>query len=295
MYQWLNPRYFLIRINREQQAARRSRTKEGLVIHHQTAFMRFNMQHGEILQIGRDAQATLPQARAGDVLIFSHLIEGSLEAPDPTDEYGVYDNVRYIMHQDDTYTYYLVPHELAYGVHKVGEDIDDGVHPIIYMNPLYAFATLDGGEADNRREVRRPSGLILFENYKKTDEELRAEAARLKQEAEWFAENDLTILENRRAYEEKEKEMAALSAKINHKRFATFDLQYISQRFWRDCGFALNPAITEEFQILYSIIGAEESSGDPLVTKVEYLGREYYLLHTEFIALLRPRQKAVAL
>lgn len=130
--------YFLIRIGKVEQKDKKEKVGS-LYFPSQFAFMRRELQYGEIISIGKGAQEFLPEASIGDFLLCHHFTTGK-----STDKgYNFYK-----VEQDDDYNYYVVnayeiPGErpLCYGVYANGKLIptpdyiflelrneDDGIH-----------------------------------------------------------------------------------------------------------------------------------------------------------------------
>jgi hypothetical protein len=67
--------FFLIRINKALQAAKQEKTEDGMYLSPKYLDMKYNLQHGTIVDIGTVAQQTFPEAQPGDTLIFRHVVE----------------------------------------------------------------------------------------------------------------------------------------------------------------------------------------------------------------------------
>ncbi len=67
--------YILVNIDKELQRTKKERLPSGIYISPDYAFMMYNLQYGEILQIGKNAQNIYPEAEPGDVALFHHGVE----------------------------------------------------------------------------------------------------------------------------------------------------------------------------------------------------------------------------
>lgn len=67
--------FFLIRINKALQAAKQEKDEDGFFLAPKFLDMKYNLQHGTILEIGSIAQQAFPGAQPGDTLIFRHVVE----------------------------------------------------------------------------------------------------------------------------------------------------------------------------------------------------------------------------
>lgn len=119
------PAYFLIKIGKVEQ--RDKKEKEGsLYFPTQYAYMRRELQFGEIIAIGKDAAEFFPEASVGDLLLVHHFTSGKV-----TDKGHSF----YIIHEDDEFKYYAVnafeipgERQLAYGCYSNGKLIPTPDH-----------------------------------------------------------------------------------------------------------------------------------------------------------------------
>lgn len=275
---WLNPYYFLVRINRKKQYEKRN-MQNGLYVAPTMSFMRFNQQAGELVAIGQgkgltqyredfsgggvrrvpfpSAQELLPQARVGDTLLFSHIIEGSVETKNA--EQVEYDN-QYLAHQDDEWRYYWVRGDFAYGVAK-----DDGT---IFVTPDTLLARPAEDELDNREMVKIGS-IFLIKNFKENHEAIQQKIEQLKLETQEYTNREKALATQR--------EMERLTQEKNKIRFAAFVPLVVNEKFNRDCG----RKITEKDVVYYQLVGG--SALDLQVTELEYNGVNYSLLKPDYV------------
>lgn len=67
--------FFIVKIDKKAQQAKREKTSSGIYLSQQFLFMKYNLQHGEIVSIGERATQDFPDAKIGDTLFFSHIVE----------------------------------------------------------------------------------------------------------------------------------------------------------------------------------------------------------------------------
>lgn len=92
------PPFFLIRIPK--QAQRERLEKIGILYYPpEYAFMKRGMQCGEIVGIGAKAHEYFPEAKKGDVIIFTHIVEGKKDKRN---------NCVYFIDQDEDWNYYVI-------------------------------------------------------------------------------------------------------------------------------------------------------------------------------------------
>jgi len=93
----VNHQYFLIEIDKKAQAKAKE-VLPGVKIADTMTLMKYYLQCGPILQIGKDAKASFPEAEVGDIMIFRHTVED-----DEWREIYKDDNVSWRLLQNDGY------------------------------------------------------------------------------------------------------------------------------------------------------------------------------------------------
>ena len=157
------PPYFLIKIGKAAQQEKKEKIGS-LYFPVQFAYLTRELQFGEIVAIGSEAQEFMPMAKIGDYLLVHHFVSGK------KNERGY--NF-YLAGEDKDFNYYTVnafeiPGErsLAYAV-AVGEDI--------IPTPDYIFLEVPKEEPledINRMQVDGNGGIIMPKERKKTRQEL---------------------------------------------------------------------------------------------------------------------------
>lgn len=279
---WINPLYFLVRIDRQKQFDKRH--KRGILYNAPTQiFMRYNQQQGEIVAVGQgekvshyreafnekgmpegmrrveqqSAQSLLPQARIGDTLFFSHLIEGSVETLDKETRE---DHLQYLAYEDDTWRYYWVRGDFAYGVVK-----SDGS---IYVTPHAILAKPVEEEVDSR-DVVQVGSLFLLKNFKQNQDEIQNQIDQL--------QADSLEYQNQKKREDTLAEMERLTNEKNKIRFGAFHPYCVNEKFDRDCG----RKVTKNDVLYYRLVGSKAL--DLQVLDIEVSGVTYNLLEPEFV------------
>lgn len=71
----VNRQFILTRIDIAAQKEKQEKTKTGIFLPQQYVYMKYNLQHGPILQMGETAKRMFPNISIGDTVIFKHTIE----------------------------------------------------------------------------------------------------------------------------------------------------------------------------------------------------------------------------
>lgn len=289
----IHKHYFLVRINREEQRKYRERLENGIIIDPTSAYMRFNLQQGELIAIGDEVARLLPTARVGDTLIFHHSIEGTAEWKGERSLQEA--NESNLIHQDEVDNYYMVFSDYAYGVVKTKYTrsvwVDDGfcaneftsAEPCIDVMPHLVLAVPAEEEVDNREMVEKEvvmadgqkASILSFKNYKDSREMLLERIEELKEESIVKTDRDLRTRIM--------KEMEELSKDLNRLRLVKYKPVFVSEIYSRDCG----ETITPEHTLLYIQQGGR--GVELQVTDVTFNGTKYSVLRTAQIpAVIRP-------
>jgi hypothetical protein len=212
------PPYFLIRIKRADQKAKRE-SIGAIKLSPKETFMIYNVQYGEILSIGKRAAAYFPEAKVGHTLICHHFVQDT----DDTEA-----RVNHLVHQDSIYNYYVVT---AYEIPGKGNEtfgVWDG-HKII-PNKEYVFLepekpAVKWGSNDehiNARTKKTKGGLLVFKDWKEDKETLIERMGKLKAEISSLCKTGVSNPIVRQMITAKEKELDELVIKVNLVQFEPY-------------------------------------------------------------------------
>lgn len=226
----------------------------------------FNLQFGEVIEIGAIAKLQFPDAEVGDILIFHHAVE---HKPRPENDINYHDF--HLVDTDengDEYRLVNFAHEL-FGVIK-------NDHIIPYKQ--FIFCRADIKKASIQKTA---SGLWYPDGWEKTEEELQAKIDETKEHiAEIMSSSVMKEKTTDKNYKKQEEiqaivrvlnqERKALSKKMSQKKLVELTVLYIS------------PITCEEIQ-------TEISAGDTLIAEyntlypLDLFGVQYTLLRKEYI------------
>lgn len=258
---WINPKLFLVRVNREAQKERREKSGS-IFLDQNNTFMTRNMQYGEIVMIGANARTilSLPEAQEGDNLIFQHFIEGSTQAYNTEGQSEL--NNEYLLSQDDVFNYYQVPASLVYGIEKDG---------VIFPTTKHIFASFHKDEIEASESTSK-GGLILIDNYRESEEDIQLKIDDIKATLQHTVNHEAQVKLTR--------DMEALSSRLNSFRFGKFHPLFVHNNFHRDCG----RKITKEDVLYYVIKGAGNVKAKPY--ELEFKGTTYLILNADSVQMV---------
>ncbi len=212
------PPYFLIRISRETQRAKRE--KIGIIhISPKETFMVYNVQYGEIMAVGKKAAEYFPEAKIGHTLICHHFVQ------DTSDHEA---KVNHLVHQDETYNYYVVTAYEVPGKKNETFGVWDGEK--IIPNKDYVFLepekpAVKWGSNDehiNARTKKTKGGLLVFKDWKEDKETLIERMGKLKAEISSLCKTGVSNPIVRQMITAKEKELDELVIKVNLVQFEPY-------------------------------------------------------------------------
>jgi hypothetical protein len=268
--------YFLIKINKKDQKSLKEKHGRFYIAPTQT-FMLYNKQCGEIVGIGEAAGKHFPEAKIGDILIVHHFIEGENEREARTE---------HLVHEDDTYNYYVVSaYEQGgkacetYGVWD-GEKIIPNKDYVFLKTEKPEQKDIPDDEAINQKLKETPSGLLLFENWGETREMVEDKMTRLKAEVQSMSKSGTHKHHIMEGLQKKQAELDGLSAKINQRSFEPHVIAYankeLSEWFNRE---------VKEGDIVFALNMAAK-------TKLFFMDTEYIVCRASYIAALLEEKEA---
>lgn len=277
------PPYFLIKVGKKEQQEKREKIGS-LYVPQTYVFMKRELQFGEIVAIGSEAQEYMPMASVGDCVLHHHLVSGK-----KTDNGHNF----YLVDEDEDFNYYVVnafeiPGEraMAYAV-AIGEEI--------IPTPDYIFLEVpktDGVEDFDKLEVGA-NGLVVRGERKKTREEWVAimqknkkrceelanvipsspmEEIRILQSPERKERHDFAVKEIKRL----EAENIKISQLINKKKYEPYVVAAVnpewSEQHRRMFGDAINPGDTVYMLNIACQLTMDFAGAEFIVSETKYFG-----------------------
>ena len=212
------PPYFLIRISRADQRAKRE--KVGVIhISPKETFMVYNVQYGEIIGVGKKAAEYFPEAKIGHTLICHHFVQ------DTSDHEA---KVNHLVHQDKIYNYYVVTAYEVPGKKNETFGVWDGKKIIpnkdyVFLEPEKPAITWETpDDYINSAMQKTQSGLLIFNEWKDTKETKIQRMQKLKAEIGSLCKTGMNNPTARQMVVNKEAELEKLSADINTMRYEPY-------------------------------------------------------------------------
>lgn len=213
------PPYILIRISRKKQEQKKSKIGS-ILIPENARFLMYNMQAGEIMAIGQAAGAFFPEMKVGHTALIHHFVEGEDETSARED---------HLIHQDDSYNYYVVT---CYEFYRKGNEtygVWDGEKIIpnkeyIFLEPPIKDDPTSPDEYINSALSKTQSGLLLFNNWTESRETKTEKMQRLKKEVESLSRSGISQPHIKKGIEEKEAELSRMSLDINTKKYEHYTI-----------------------------------------------------------------------
>lgn len=209
--------YILIRISREEQKAKKEKIGS-LFIAPDELYMQYNMQCGEIVEIGEKAQREFPEAKVGHIAIIHHFVEGESEASSRD---------QYLVHQDDAYNYYVVTPCLVpgknidiYGVWDGEKIIPHKDYVLVEPDPKVKVPETPDEYIESALK-KTDGGIYVFSDWKDTYEDKVDRQKRIKEEIQNLSINSDNP-QVQVAIARKEEEMAVISQEINQKTYLPY-------------------------------------------------------------------------
>lgn len=260
------PSYVLIKISRKQQDEKKNKIGSILIPETQR-FLMYNMQGGEIVSIGSKAKEHFPELEIGHTLLCHHFVEqeGELSARED-----------HLIHQDETYNYYVVT---CFDFHRKSNEtygIWDGEK--IIPNKDYIILEVPSKDAPNTPDEyinsaikQTQGGILTFTNWTESRETKADKMQRLKREIEELSKSGAQKPHIAQGIKVKEAELEHLSLSINNKSYQQYTVA------------AFNPELKDSLpeievgSLVYVLNIAAQTEIDfqnkkYIVTKVNYIG-----------------------
>lgn len=272
-----NP-YFLVRTERIKE--KESKTKIGsLYVSEVEALMQYNLASAEIVDISERAAQYFPEAKIGHQLLMHHFVIDVNEDAARED---------HLVHQDEIHNYYVVTayeHNgkgtECYGVWD-GEKIIPNKDFVFLEDDKVSINDLPPEEAINAALEQTETGLFLFKEWRQSREDKEQKQANLKKEVESLSKSGVHKSHVQQAIREKEMEMGAIGSDINKQKYLSYSVCYANKQLseW------FNQPISAGDTLAILNIAAQ--------SKLKFMGKEYIVCKTKYIACLYDKQRAAA-
>jgi co-chaperonin GroES (HSP10) len=257
------PSYFLIRIARKEE---RKQKIGSIIIPETQTFMMYNLQAGEIVAIGKRAAEYFPEAKVGHTLLCHHFVQG-LNEHDAREDH--------LIHQDETYNYYVVT---CFDFHRKSNEtygIWDGEK--IIPNKDYIFLNIPKkddpktpDEYINSAIKQTPGGIITFTSWTESRETKAEKMQRLKSEIQELSKSGAQKPHIAQGIKVKEVELEQLSLNLNSKSYQ----EYTVTAFNPDLKYSL-PEIEVGGPIFVLNIAAQ--------TEIDFMNNKYIVCKINYI------------
>ena len=226
------PNYFMVRINKEEQAAHKLKVNKDspFFIPVGLTFNSRNMEHGEIVQVGERMKNIYGwDVKCGDTLIFHYSIEA------PQEKSGK----RYFLYEDETYSYYAVDEANVKGYY-------DGVkivpHPnFVFLKNVPAFSNMDEVDEVTGNKVKKTEGgIFLVTSWDDSPQDIAQKSEKIKSRIDSLAKMKRTP-EIQRELEGLQAQRELLNRKSQKHEFLPYRVAAVNEKLNRDFGVKLSP------------------------------------------------------
>jgi hypothetical protein len=259
------PPYFLIKISRIKQQEKQQKIGS-IIIPETERFMMYNIQAGEIVAIGRKANEYFPEAKIGDTLICHHFVQGENEQEARED---------HLIHQDETYNYYVVTcfdynrkGNETYGIWDGGKIIPNKDY--IFLETEIKDEPKTPDEYINCAIKKRESGIFTFSNWTESRESKAEKMRRLKSEIQQLSKSGAQKEHIAKGIKEREQELEQLSLVINAQSYQLYKIAAFNP-ILKEC----YPDITIGHSVYILNIAAQ--------TEIELNSKKYIVCKTSYI------------
>lgn len=264
------PPYFLIRIPKKEQTAKRD--KIGSIFVPPThVFMTRECQAGQIVAIGEDAAKEFPEAKIGNILLHHHFVSGKQH--EGTDE------GRYLIDQDEMFNYYTVTAKSYFGRQNETYGIFNGGEMIPHKEFVFLEPEPEERNDQNPDEFISEAthitenGLIVFKEWKESRKSMKERMSKLKAQVHELSKT--TELWNSNLREDAargirilEEEMNTISKQLNKKEYEPHVVFSAPKNV---------PVVSGD--IVYTLNMASR-------TEMEYLSKKFIVMKSKYISLV---------
>lgn len=204
------PVFFVVRINVI--AQKQTRLFDGkLAVAANYIYMQHEIQHGEIVSIGSQAQKEFPTAKIGDTLLFHHFVTGKgLEDKE--------DNP-YLVYSDEQFNYYRVTTSYYNGDRNLSYAIYDG-QTIIPHND-FVFLKPD----EEKKELVKTDEVFEIKGWSESRDKKTGKMNEIKSQITEMMKSNVSA-ETNQEIKKKETAMNKFSKEINKKEIQMYSIEY---------------------------------------------------------------------
>lgn len=247
------PPYFIVKINIQDQK-KRMQIENGFYTAPDYVFMTRNMQHGEIVSIGSEAQRQFPEAQVGLRLLFHHFVES--------------DEKDFLIDSDEEYNYYAVPGMWFNGEKNLTYGVIDGEKVIPHKDYVFLYTGDEELPKTQEEKISEEDGFLLMTGYQESRKDKAEKMGTLKREIIELTKSDASY-DLKTTIERKEMEADKISRDINKREYSEFKVAHIS------------PETKSKFAKDFTKLGMLNIACH---TRIEIDNNEYLIAETKYIA-----------
>lgn len=259
------PSYVLIKISRKAQEEKKNKLGS-IIIPETQRFLMYNMQVGEVVAFGAKAKEHFPELEIGHTLLCHHFVEGEGELSARED---------HLIHQDETYNYYVVT---CFDFHrKSNETYGIWDSEKIIPNKDYIFLEVPKkddpktpDEYINSAIKQTHGGILTFTNWTESRETKAEKMQRLKSEIQELSKSGAQKPHIAQGIKAKEVELEQLSLNINSKSYQEYTIA------------AFNPDLKNNLPKI-EVGGSIYVLNIAAQTEIDFMNKKYIVCKTNYI------------
>lgn len=260
------PPYFIVKIDKEKQKARKEKIGS-IYVHTSHAFMQRNLQCGEIIAIGWLAHKNFPDAEIGNTLLFHHFVEG-----------GSGSDKSNLIYEDKTHNYYNVTASQFNGSRNESYGIWNGSEIIPHPEFVFIEPEIKSKEiaVDDfiEQNTKKVGSLILFNDWEETREAKELKAATITEEIKSMSKGKHLSDSTKMGLQEKQLEAEKITASLNKQQYLPYKIAWINKK---TIGFLQTD--TGLKNKVFSLSVAAQ-------TEMEFLGKVYLIVNSKYCVAL---------
>src|SRR5574338_1184262 len=256
------PHYVLVRCSIKEQKDKKE--KVGNIHIPQTAtYMKYNLEHGEIISIGEKAHKNFPEMKVGHQAIMHHFVEGENDSDS---------KIHHLIHIDKKYKYYAITTKVltsdTFSRRNETYGVWDGTK--IIPHPQFTFLKYEEEKItnDDRNLQRSSGGLLVFKKWSESREDLLDKLERMKQENLQLAKTQRNRPQVEAKIKQNEEEMERITLELNKNAPSLFPIAHMND--------TLKKSINKSFGYVYAMKSA-------CGTLVQFKGVTYRVVETQYL------------
>lgn len=270
-----SPHYVIVKCSKLEQ----SKLKEkigSIIIPPDEHYMAYNLEYGEVYDIGVHALAEFPELRVGNDIIIHHSVQG-MDRSDSEKSHLIY--------EDDEYMYYATTtfEVVGDGVSKRTEIYATVINGEIVPHKDFIFLKVEQDEVKSfssqdeqidQRLNKTKGGLFVFSEWKESAEQMTSRMEKIKHEnLELSKTTNQNKIKTKLA--QNDEEMEKISMELNKITFLPFTVEYAPEILNRWFGRNIKKGDTMFMQ------------NNACKTIVNYKGNKFIVAQTKYIGFLK--------